>query len=66
MELATQVEMLLKQAEAQTQLIHKLSIQKASRVFDELVTKGLIEAPSYRLTPINNLPPKTVAFYKQR
>lgn len=66
MELVKQIETILKQAEAQSLRTQDHTIKQASRVFDELVTKGLIDPPSYRLTPINAVPPKTLAFYKQR
>ena len=35
------------------------TIDHASRLFDELKAKGLIDAPRYKLAPIDSVPPKS-------
>ena len=34
-------------------------IDHASRLFDDLKARGLIEAPRYKLAPLDSVPPKT-------
>ena len=34
-------------------------IDHASRLFDELKARGLIEGPRYKLAPLDSVPPKT-------
>lgn len=35
------------------------TIDRASKLFDDLKARGLIEAPRYKLAPLDSVPPKT-------
>ena len=35
------------------------TIDHASKLFDDLKARGLIEAPRYKLAPLDSVPPKT-------
>ena len=35
------------------------TIDHASRLFDELKAKGLIDAPRYKIAPLDSVPPKS-------
>lgn len=39
-------------------------IEEATRIFDQLVERGLIDRPSYRLAPMNSVPPKAFSSIK--
>lgn len=36
-------------------------IATASKLFDDLASKGLVEVPTYKLAPMNAVPPKAMA-----
>lgn len=38
------------------------AIDAASRLFDELQAKGLIEPPAFKLAPLDSVPPKSYCF----
>ncbi len=56
MELSDLVEQTIKQAEDKRVTEQSRRIADASRMFDDMVQKGWIEAPSYKLAPISTLP----------
>lgn len=63
MDLAKQVDDLLQRAAfGQSTAVQASKIAAASRLFDDLAARGLVEPPSYRLAPLNAIPPKAQAF----
>ena len=41
-------------------------IAEAARIFDDLAARGLVDAPSYRLAPMNAIPPKATVLARAR
>lgn len=58
MDLANQVDQLLESVKCNQNLLQSQSIEYATKVFDSLREQGLVEAPTYRLAPLNSVPPK--------
>ena len=42
------------------------TIDHASKLFDELKAKGLIDAPRYKLAPLDSVPPKAFSHCPMR
>lgn len=67
MDLAKQVDDLLKAtAPTRTSPVQSDRIAAASRLFDDLAARGLVESPSYKLAPFNSVPPKAMAIPRGR
>ena len=56
MELVKEVEKTIEKLSSQGETEQARRIAEASRMFDNMVKKGWLEAPSYKLAPISTLP----------
>ncbi len=61
MELAQRVAELLRKSEATGQ---SQMVAQATKLYDELLSKGLVEPPTYKIAPLNSVPPKAVSYVK--
>lgn len=64
--LATHVLDVLNKQQALASAQQAQTIDAASKIFDELQAKGLIERPTFKLAPLDSVPPRAFAFGQSR
>lgn len=65
MNLADQVESIVRLAVAEAPKSQQSDgIAHATKLFNDLAARGLLDAPTYRLAPFNAVPPKSAALTK--
>ena len=57
-DLTKQVHDVLKGQPGSSSADQRQAIDHASKLFDEMKAKGLIDAPRYKLAPLDSVPPK--------
>lgn len=58
MDLAHQVDQLLESVKRNQSFEQSQSIEYATKIFESLLTQGLVDAPTYKIAPLNSVPPK--------
>jgi hypothetical protein len=58
MDLAHQVDILLESVMSNQNCKQSQSIEYATKIFESLREQGLVDAPTYKLAPLNSVPPK--------